>query len=152
MRPLHSNQTLEGGSGSACCSGTVPTGGQRALTLLFWNELVFPLTSLQGLEVSVKTVIKYGVTHAKYKGICMKAYCSLGTACTAFTFKANLMAQIFCWGGCLGLGHWLMSSDSLISSLLWCEHLWIWGKSCKVWLHNRILLTNSQIFKHGSEP
>lgn len=67
----------------------------RELTLLFQKDFIFPLTSLQGSEVSVKTLIKYSVMYAKCNRICMKAYCSLGTVCTAFTFKATLMAQVF---------------------------------------------------------
>lgn len=55
----------------------LPPGGRRELIPLFCNEFGFPLTSLQGLEVSVKPVMKYAVMHAKYEAICMKAYCGV---------------------------------------------------------------------------
>lgn len=47
--------------------------------------------------MSIKSVIRHGVMHAKYTGVGVKV-------CSAFTFRATLMAHVFQWKGCLGMG------------------------------------------------
>lgn len=71
--------------------------------------------------MSIKSVIKYGAAHEKYKGLGMKAYCSLDAVCSAFAFRANLMVHNIPVEMVFGVGA-LKSSDSLISSMFCCEH------------------------------